>query len=60
MSSLVWNCRGLGKRRTVRALEKVVTSEDPILIFLIETKLFVSEMEEVKERVKHPQGFCGV
>ena len=60
MSSLVWNCRGLGKRQAVRALEKVVTSEDPILIFLIETKLFVSEMEEVKERVKRPQGFCGV
>lgn len=33
MSSLAWNCRGLGNRRTICALKKVVTSEDPILIF---------------------------
>lgn len=56
MSLLVWNCRGLGNRHTIRALEKVVTSEDLILIFLTETKFFVSKMEEVKERVKRSQG----
>uniref|UniRef100_A0A7N2KPM2 DUF4283 domain-containing protein n=1 Tax=Quercus lobata TaxID=97700 RepID=A0A7N2KPM2_QUELO len=56
MNSLAWNCRGLGNRRTVRALEKVVTSEDPILIFLIKTKLVMSEMEEIKAGLKRIQG----
>ena len=35
MSTLAWNCRGLGNRRTVRALEKVVSSEDPNFIFFL-------------------------
>lgn len=46
MSSLAWNCKGLRNRRTVLALKKVVTSEDPILIFLIKTKLVVSEWKK--------------
>lgn len=33
-----------------------MTSEDPILIFLIETKLFVTEMDGVKESLKRAQG----
>lgn len=56
MSSLAWNCRGLGNCRTIRALKKVVTSEDPILIFLIKTKLVVSKMEEIKVGLKRTQG----
>ncbi|XP_023871998.2 uncharacterized protein LOC111984613 [Quercus suber] len=56
MSALVWNCRGLGNRRTVRALEKVVSSEDPILIFLMETKLVVTEFDSIKEGLKRSQG----
>ena len=35
---------------------KVVTSEDPILIFLMETKHFVSEMNEIKEKLDQSQG----
>lgn len=35
---------------------KVVTSEDPILIFLMETKRFVSEMNEIKEKLDQSQG----
>lgn len=56
MSSLSWNYRGLGNRRIVHALEKVVTFEDPIFIFLMETKLVVSEMEGIKEGLKQSQG----
>ena len=49
MGTLAWNCRGLGNRRTVRALEKVVSFEDPNFIFLMETKLVVTEMDGIKE-----------
>ena len=35
---------------------KVVTLEDPILIFLMETKPFVSEMNEIKEKLDQSQG----
>ena len=38
MSTLAWNCRGLGNRRIVRALEKVVSSEDPNFIFLMRSE----------------------
>ncbi|XP_023890148.2 uncharacterized protein LOC112002224 [Quercus suber] len=56
MITLSWNCRGLGNRRTVRALEKVVSSQDPSLIFLMETKMCVSEMDGIKETIDRPGG----
>ena len=56
MSTLAWNCRGLGNRRTVRALEKVVSSEDPNFIFLMETKLVVTKMDGIKEGLNRSQG----
>ena len=55
MSTLAWNCRGLGNRHTIRALEKVVSSEDPNFIFLMETKLVVSEMVGIKEGLNRTQ-----
>ena len=33
-----------------------MTSKDPILIFLIKTKVVVSEMEEIKAGLKRTQG----
>ena len=56
MSTMAWNCRGLGNQHTVRALEKVVSSEDPSFIFLMETKLVVSEMDGIKEGLNRSQG----
>lgn len=35
---------------------KVVTSGDPILIFLMKMKRFVSEMNEIKEKLDRLQG----
>lgn len=52
MSTLSWNYRGLGNRRIVHALEKVVSSEDPNFIFLMKTKLVVAEMDGIKEGLK--------
>ena len=56
MSTMAWNCRGLRNQCTVRALEKVVSSEDPSFIFLMETKLVVSEMDGIKEGLNRSQG----
>lgn len=37
MSLLAWNCRGLGKPRTVQFLKEIVQQLKPSLIFLSET-----------------------
>ena len=50
MSLLSWNCRGLGNPRTVKALQKVINQQDPILVFLMETK--ISEEKAVSVRDK--------
>ncbi|KAL9659220.1 hypothetical protein QQ045_018698 [Rhodiola kirilowii] len=39
MKMLVWNCRGLGNPRAVRALAEVVRVNSPQVVGLIETKL---------------------
>ena len=48
MNALSWNCRGLGNLRTVRQLQEVIASEDPSLVFLMETKLSKDEMTKKK------------
>ena len=48
MSALSWNCRGLGNLQTVRSLQEVIASKDPILVFLMETKLSKEEMTKKK------------
>ena len=55
MSALSWNCRGLGNPLTVKTLQKIV-KEDPTLVFLIETKLKVTEMEGVKRKIERQHG----
>ena len=56
MSAISWNCRGLGNRLTVNALQRVVLEKDPTLVFLIETKFDVTEMDGVKQKVERQQG----
>ena len=55
MSAISWNCRGLGNPLIVKALQKVVLEKDPILVFLMETKLEVSEMDEIKRKIERQQ-----
>ena len=43
-----WNCRGLGNRRAVEVLAELVRSKAPTILFLMETKLTVQEMEPIK------------
>jgi exonuclease III len=39
MKFISWNCQGLGNSRTVRALKKLLSTQQPDLIFIMETKL---------------------
>ena len=56
MSAISWNCKGLGNPLTVNALQKVVLEKDPTLVFLMETKYDVSEMNGVKRKIERQQG----
>lgn len=48
MSCLSWNCRGLGKPRTVRVLGDLVRDHRRNFIFLIETIFFANKIEELR------------
>ena len=41
---------------TVNALQKVVLEKDPTLVFLMETKFAVTEMDEIKQKTERQQG----
>ena len=49
MSTLSWNCRGLGNHRTVQALRSNVEREVPSLVFLMETKIPRKQHYKMKE-----------
>ena len=52
MSLLSQNCWGLRNLRTVNALTKVVNKEEPIIVFLMETKLKKDWLDLIKEKCK--------
>ena len=56
MSAISWNCKGLGNPITVNALQKVALEKDPTLVFLMETKFDVTEMDGVKRKIERQQG----
>ena len=51
MRVLGWNCRGLEKPRSVRALCSLVQQWDPDFVFLLETKLKKNSMDKNKGSV---------
>lgn len=50
---LSWNCRGLGSPKAVNALRRIVINENPLVIFLQETKMHAHEMEKIKVKLKY-------
>ena len=52
MTSLAWNCRGLGNRRLVRELANIVQAEGPKIVFLSETWSGRKQLEKVKRELE--------
>ena len=51
MRILSWNFRGLGNPKAIRALHNMVQSKVPSILFLIETKMDITEMTVVRSRL---------
>ena len=50
MSSLSWNCRGLGNPQTVDELVTLVGKKDPNVVFLMETKSMLKLLRKFAEK----------
>lgn len=46
MTTLAWNCRGLGDPQSVQALKDLVRAEYPMLVFVAETKANIIQMKK--------------
>ncbi|KAL5569458.1 hypothetical protein UlMin_026033 [Ulmus minor] len=55
MSCITWNARGLGNSKAIHNLHRLITDEDPSLLFLCETKLVSGQCRNFK----HTLGFEG-
>ena len=51
MSCLSWNCRGLGNPQTEDELVALVTTKDPIIVFLMETKVENFVLDRIGRRI---------
>lgn len=58
MNFLSWNCRGLGNSRAIRALGDMIKSSNPDFLFLSETKVLGSRIEELCKKFKFYQFFA--
>ena len=66
MIILSWNCRRLGNCQVVEVLANLVRKKDSMILFLMEIKLTVREMELIKVELGFPsmlavssEGRCG-
>jgi hypothetical protein len=55
MKTFSFNCCGLGNPKTVSELHTVVRKEDPSIVFLMETRLELRNLEFFRVRL----GMCG-
>lgn len=58
MTTLSWNCRGLGNQETIRELHELVTSKRPNFIFLIETKIKKERVFKIRKELGFAGGFA--
>lgn len=58
MSTLSWNCCGMGNLATIRNLKDLAQNKKPSFIFLSETKLNREDMEVFKRHLNYAGMFC--
>ncbi|CAM8877709.1 unnamed protein product [Rhodiola kirilowii] len=58
MITLCWNCRGLGRLRSVQSLTEMVRSHKPCLVALIETKMDQRRLEGIRRKLGFAGGFA--
>ncbi len=58
MRILSWNCWGVGRTPTVRALKALIRSEGPDIVFVVETKSSSPKLEKVKSSMGFAGLFC--
>lgn len=56
MSLLSWNCGGFGNLQIVKTLENVITQEEPIIVFLMETKSDLEVIMKVHDKCNFKNG----
>ena len=56
MTTLAWNCRGMGSAPTVRALTDEVKKCDPVLVFLAKTKAKQRRIKGLQSKLGITQG----
>ncbi|XWS36285.1 hypothetical protein CRYUN_Cryun20dG0072400 [Craigia yunnanensis] len=59
MRLLSWNYCGLGNPCAVRALQELMKFKDALVVFLMETKLHVDKLEQIRRKCKM-KGYVGV
>lgn len=52
----VWNCHELGNPEIVRAFMRLIKAENPLLIFIIETKMLIDYLEKLKWKFGYGNG----
>ena len=52
MNLLCWNCRGLGNLQTEQELGDLIRAQDPSVMFLVETWLDKTRLEEIRVKLK--------
>lgn len=57
MSCLSRNCRGLGNLCAVHALQRLIISKDPTVVFLCETKSNARHMERLRLKLNYDRSF---
>ena len=53
MSCLSWNCRGIGNQWTVQELIDMVIMEKPDVVFLMETLVEESKLEQIRVKLRY-------
>ncbi|KAM1107410.1 hypothetical protein EV1_004132 [Malus domestica] len=57
MSYLSWNCRGLGNLRLVQALQRLISSKDPTIVFVCDTRSNVAQIEKLRKKLNFDRSF---